>query len=223
MDRALTENLAAQSSHTTTISLWVVPFILALLGMASLSIDLPVAKVFKEKTLPEVIDRQLRDALEICETFGHGFGATLIIIGVAVLSPGSRWDIPWVVSGSLGAGMVANLIKLTVHRIRPVNFDTTADSVWRTFDRDFSHGGPMQSFPSSHTATAVGLAVMLSALFPRGRWYFMVLALLVGLQRIVSSAHFPSDVCGGAIVGWLVASACVYWSNSTCRPFSTSK
>lgn len=213
----MTENSSVQDSGPGRWQPWIVPCAFVLAGLASLAIDISVATVFKEKTLPEAVDRQLRDALEICETFGHGFGATLIIIAVAVLAPRCLWDLPWVVSGSLGAGMVANVVKLAIRRIRPVNFDMAVGSVWKTFDRDFSNGNGMQSFPSSHTATAVGLAVMLTALFPRGRWYFMLLAALVGLQRIVSSAHFPSDVCGGALVGWLFGSVCVHWMNSSRR------
>ena len=70
---------------------------------------------------------------------------------------------------------------------------------------------------------AVGLAVMLSSLFPRGRVLFSVMAILVGMQRIVVSAHFPSDVFAGAAVGWLVAKVCVKAMNSRGDEFMTKR
>jgi membrane-associated phospholipid phosphatase len=199
----------------------LIPFAFLSTGLLMLSIDVPVARYFKDKSLPESLDRPLREALENCETFGHGFGATLIIVAVAVLSPASRRDIPWVISGSLGAGAIANLLKLILRRIRPVHFDLSTRTVWNTFEKAYDGGNGMQSFPSAHTATAVGLAVVLSTLFPRGRWYFMTLAFLVGLQRVVSSAHFPSDVCAGATVGWIVGAACAMVMNRPNKVLAT--
>ena len=128
---------------------------------------------------------------------------TLILIAVVVLDPLKCKILPWLIAGSLGSGMIANLLKLTIHRFRPRDFDLTNATVWDTFRTEGADFKGMQSMPSAHTATAVGLAVMLSAIYPRGRWYFAVLAILVGLQRVVTSAHFPSDVCAGAAVGCL--------------------
>ncbi|MBC8115904.1 MAG: phosphatase PAP2 family protein, partial [Candidatus Saccharimonas sp.] len=57
--------------------------------------------------------------------------------------------------------------------------------------------------------TAVGLAVVLAAWYPRGRWLFATLAVLVGMNRMQCLAHFPSDVFSGAALGWIVGSCCV--------------
>ena len=62
-----------------------------------------------------------------------------------------------------------------------------------------------QSFPSGHTATAVGLAIGLTYVFPRGKYLFAVLAVMASLQRIVSNAHWTSDVLSGAAVGLIVS------------------
>ena len=66
----------------------------------------------------------------------------------------------------------------------------------------------LQSFPSGHTATAVGLAIALSSLYPRGWWLFAAIAALSGFQRIESESHFLSDVLAGAAIGCLVSAAC---------------
>ena len=196
--------LAEYRAHSVTVV--GVTLLLVLATVLSLAIDVPVARVFLHQQLPSSIDRPLREGLEICETFGHGFGATLIVIAVAVLDAQRRELIGWLFGGSLGVGLLANTMKVIIHRTRPRDFtDLDHVTVWDTFASVATNGMGTQSFPSAHTATAVGLAVMLSTLYPRGRWYFFILAALVGAQRIVSSAHFPSDVFCGAVIGWIAA------------------
>ncbi|MBD3251353.1 phosphatase PAP2 family protein [Candidatus Uhrbacteria bacterium] len=59
------------------------------------------------------------------------------------------------------------------------------------------------SFPSSHTAVAVGIAVALSSTnVPVGVAAFLV-AGLVAFGRVASGMHFPTDLVGGAAVGVL--------------------
>ncbi len=67
-----------------------------------------------------------------------------------------------------------------------------------------------QGFPSSHTAAAAGLAIALACLYPRGRWLFPSVAVLAGMQRVLSESHFASDVFWGAAVGCIFAPLCVY-------------
>jgi membrane-associated phospholipid phosphatase len=68
-----------------------------------------------------------------------------------------------------------------------------------------SLGSPNQSFPSAHTATAMGLAIALMVVYPRARWLFCLAPVLVAYQRMDSGAHFLSDVLCGAAVGCIVA------------------
>lgn len=171
--------------------------------LVSLAIDLPVADYARTGKQP----RWVSELLENAEPFGHGIGTALIVIAVLVLDPVRRRTPLPLLAGSLGAGLVANLAKLLVIRFRPRDIEVLPETVWSTFGGlwSLSGGNGSQSFPSAHTATAVGLAVMLSAYYPRGRWFFTMMAILVGMQRIHCSAHFPSDVFAGAIVGWVVA------------------
>ncbi|MEM7558788.1 MAG: phosphatase PAP2 family protein, partial [Planctomycetota bacterium] len=67
-----------------------------------------------------------------------------------------------------------------------------------------------RSFPSGHAATACGLAIGLSLLFPRGTLLFGMLAGLACLQRLTSGAHFPSDVLAGASIATACA-ALILW------------
>ena len=208
MDLILTTDHKIDESENRVSWTRVVPVVLICACAISLTIDIPIASVFAHKKLPKAIDGPLREYLEICEAFGHGFGAFLIVMTVRVLDPLRRRTIPWLIAGSIGAGLVANLFKLVVRRTRPRDFDFASGSVWHTYASDAGSTVTMHSFPSAHTATAVGLAIVLSELYPRGRRYFFLLACLAGLQRIVSSAHFPSDVLAGAAVGAVVGSLC---------------
>ncbi|QDU88657.1 PAP2 superfamily protein [Pirellulimonas nuda] len=181
--------------------LWLVLLLLALVvGPASLRIDLPAARWFAQN--PARGD--LADGVQIAEFFGHGLGVVLILVVVATLDPKGRILLPRLATSSLGAGLVANVFKMLLERHRPGTLDLNAAGLWNTFGDWLpllSHGQGMQSFPSAHTATAAGLAVALSAAYPRGRWLFVALCLGVGLQRMAVQAHFPSDVVYGGVVG----------------------
>lgn len=189
------------------LQLFGVPLLLLLAAGASLSIDIRVAAYFKQAQHPKLVV----ELFDHGEFFGHGLGALTVIVAVAVLDREKRYCIGWLAGGSYGAGCVANVVKLLVARSRPRALDLLNGTVWQSFAGwlPSERSAAIQSFPSSHTVTAVGLAVVLAAWYPRGRWLFATLAVLVGLNRLHCLAHFPSDVFVGAAIGWFVGSCCV--------------
>jgi len=141
--------------------------------------------------------------LEICERFGDGLMVVFVAAAVFLLDPHKRWALPRVVGGPWLAGLTANLVKMSIVRIRPRHFELAGD-VWSSFGRWLplaSAGSMGQSFPSGHSATAFGMAAVLAWLYPGGRWLFFSMAVLVAVQRMVSGAHFLSDVLVGAGLG----------------------
>jgi len=60
------------------------------------------------------------------------------------------------------------------------------------------------SMPSSHTAFAVGMSVMLASLYPAIRWVVVVLAGVVMLCRLLFDAHWLTDVVAGAAIAGAV-------------------
>ncbi len=59
------------------------------------------------------------------------------------------------------------------------------------------------SFPSSHTAVAVGVATALMALHVPMGVVAVIAAILIAFGRIAAGMHYPSDVLGGIAIGLL--------------------
>ncbi|MBW7905976.1 MAG: phosphatase PAP2 family protein [Phycisphaerae bacterium] len=63
------------------------------------------------------------------------------------------------------------------------------------------------AFPSGHCLAVGVLAGLLAVYFGRGRWLFLALAGIVGVERIVTRWHYLSDVIAGfglaALMIWL--------------------
>jgi len=153
----------------------------------------------------------LKRVFSSAEPFGHGMGVILVAVSVFLLDPRRRCAIPRLLLMSAGAGLTANVLKLLVSRTRPI-YCSFEGGIADTFGGwlPFCDGGSsQQSFPSAHTATAVGLAVALGWLYPRGRWLFGLMALLVAFQRVESGCHYLSDTVCGAAVGLFVAFGCL--------------
>jgi undecaprenyl-diphosphatase len=88
-------------------------------------------------------------------------------------------------------------IKFLVHRERPPFFRAMA-SRFTTSPGEILD----PSFPSAHTVYAFMMATLLSARFPRYRALFYVAAGLTGWTRLYLGVHFPTDVVGGALLGY---------------------
>lgn len=63
----------------------------------------------------------------------------------------------------------------------------------------------LNSTPSGHTLRAFALLTALSLLWRRGAVVFLSLATLIGVSRVVVTAHYPSDVLFGAFIGIFTA------------------
>ena len=203
------------SSYGTSpvFPLWLrIAFPLCAAGLAVLmfSCDLTVARYIQENRPPGF----LRELVENTEPFGHGIGVVILLATMAI-SHRERWR-NYVHTGAiaLGAGLITDLFKASYGRIRPrdLPWDQVA-SVQDTFLGWFPLLNGLDShtsFPSGHTTVAFALAVCLSVLFPKGRNMFLGLAAFVACGRVLTSAHYLSDVCMGAAVGWTVAQTAIY-------------
>jgi membrane-associated phospholipid phosphatase len=188
---------------------------LALIGLAAmaLTIDVSVARFAHSQWVPG----DIRKLLHISEVFAHGFGVGLILLTVAVLDRSSWPRLPRVAACTYGAGAIAQCTKWFVPRVRPYAFDLSSHVSLSFVAPDSAEGQTwlhamqrgIQSFPSGHTAAAVGLAFGLTWLYPRGKWLFACFAILAACQRIETAAHFVSDTLAGAAIACLFAGLCL--------------
>ena len=127
-------------------------------------------------------------------------GAYGVILAILATFPNrKRLCIGFVTTVAAAAGILHGL-ELAIGRARP-RLDLGA---WHF--EPFSGGEYLDAFPSGHAAATATLALLLGLYFPRARWVFYLIALLVGVERIVKRWHYPSDV----IAGYVLAGAVVF-------------
>lgn len=90
----------------------------------------------------------------------------------------------------IASSLVANVLKGTVHRLRP-------EVLFAAGYHGMGFGaasGPNDSFPSGHVAVYFSLFMPLAVAFPRWRVPLLVLPSLILLGRLVLGEHYLSDV-----------------------------
>lgn len=60
------------------------------------------------------------------------------------------------------------------------------------------------SFPSEHTAIFSAIAVVMFLINKKAGISFSIIAILIGLSRIILGVHYPIDILGGFILGSFV-------------------
>ena len=151
---------------------------------------------------PNQLRGDFKAVLSIIGDLGHSFILVLAVALVWSLDRARPWAGFQLLIAGLLAGGVTAIVKVLTQRPRP--FIAAGVEPNLAFEKMLS-SSEMESFPSGHTSTAFAVAVSLSQLYPQGRYLFFSLACLVGFQRVITQAHYPSDVLAGAVVGSLAA------------------
>ena len=136
-----------------------------------------------------------------------GFVGTWLLIAAAffLTDKNSKRALPLILAPLL-SGAAAELLKLIIVRERPV-----ADAIIQPGGYHFRP--PLSGFidghnlglPSSHAAVAFGGCLMLAHFLPKIRPLLILLAIGCAYTRLITGAHFASDVFLGAILGYTIA------------------
>lgn len=196
----------------------------ASLGSLAFRLDARLSELIRSKELAGDLEK----AVLLSEAFAHGSGVIVILLALYLCGV-PRGKVLQILILSAGAGVTANLLKSLFTRVRPYARDALAVVENSTAFQEMGSGSfwdaSVRSFPSGHSATAVGFALALAYVFPRGRWLFLAVALVACYQRVYVGAHYPSDVLwGGAIAGmWGLCCLRSKWYTNLSTPMGESQ
>ena len=135
---------------------------------------------------------------------GLGWFPSLVPFVFLLKKQTRHFTVPLIVTVAVSGIVLADGVKALIQRDRPSNLATSIVQ-----ERIFH-----SSFPSGHTTTAFGFAMMLTLLCWNTKFRALATssfawASLVGVSRIYRGVHWPTDVMAGAFFG--VAGACLVY------------
>jgi membrane-associated phospholipid phosphatase len=79
---------------------------------------------------------------------------------------------------------------------------------------DAARGDTVYSYPSGHMLRSLLVLVAVAAAWPRPsvRWVTIVASFAAAFILVGARVHWLSDVLGGALLAWALASAAIYWA-----------
>lgn len=131
-----------------------------------------------------------------------GFIWILLLILLLFLPKYRKVGITGLIALALGFLITNVILKTNVARIRPYEILEGLEYLGK-MPHDYS-------FPSGHATCSIAAGVVLLKKMPRKFGIpCMVLAVLICLSRLYVGVHYPSDVLGGVLVGFIGAVAAI--------------
>ena len=123
---------------------------------------------------------------------------------------GLKWCLFFFITFSFCDFISASIIKKWVMRVRPCN-----DESLQYIIRKIVGCGSGFSFPSSHAANHFGLSFFmiftLKHKYKYIAYYTIAWALLVCFAQVYVGVHYPFDIVGGALLGFIIAKFVAYY------------
>ncbi|HEY7245052.1 MAG TPA: phosphatase PAP2 family protein [Xanthobacteraceae bacterium] len=124
-------------------------------------------------------------------------------------------------------GLVFTIVKRLIGRARPLVGGSLDPFLYRPLHWNVEYA----SLPSGHAINAFAVATALGLLWPKMRPVLWAYAVTIAASRVALTAHYPSDVLAGAIIGvagtvlirsWFAARSLVFLpaSDGRIRPMS---
>jgi len=182
-------------------------------AVAILWVDRPLALFFHDSGAAWRLIAEFIQRLGFGTPYLVGFSIAFVALRWGGAAPGlRRWAAPmraaaivpaFMLAAIAASGLIVDLMKVIFGRARPklLFASDIYDFGWLGLGADY------WSFPSGHAATAAALMTALWCLWPRPAVFYVVVAALVGVSRVVTGAHYLSDVAMGGFVAVLVTRA----------------
>ena len=176
--------------------LWVIAGVLAALAALLMLAERRGAPVVLALELKGDLKRESRWFAQ----YGQG-ACTLVAAGLIFLLDSHWLGRYWHPGGFLvvvvfGTSLLCTLLKRLFGRVRPGRDDAGQflGPTWR-------HENFRESFPSSHSASAMAMSMLLAKFYPPAALLFWALAAICAALRYLMDAHWPSDVVAGIAIG----------------------
>jgi membrane-associated phospholipid phosphatase len=168
----------------------------------------------------------IEDVLSLLERMGEVWFVLAAGVTILLLAPARRGQVLALGLAVALAFLVGQaLLKPAIGKLRPAAGLAPADLERLATDggsMTIVHGAPRNdgsalfrpafsgphgdlTLPSGHAALAFAAFTVLGHAFPRGRWWFLLLACGVAASRVLGGEHFLSDVVAGAGLGYASA------------------
>ena len=97
------------------------------------------------------------------------------------------------------------LLKDNIQRFRPVHEPVIGPLVHNVLRK-----GSLYGFVSSHAANGFAVFAFTTSIFKNRNYWFLLLfwAILFSYSRIYAGVHYPFDILGGAVLGWIIGVGC---------------
>lgn len=104
------------------------------------------------------------------------------------------------------SGIIVNILKTIFGRFRPKMYFNE-----QLYGFDWFHtASTMVSFPSGHSATAMGAWFAFALILPKYRFLFLAIGASIAFTRIALTAHYLSDVVAGSYLGVVITLICYH-------------
>lgn len=150
------------------------------------------------------LGRSILDIAEIVTIWGESLWYYIILVTAFIyfwfVAKNKLWSMRslFLLMSISASGLFSILIKWLAGRYRP----SMLENGFYGFNY-FGVGYEFTSFPSGHTITGFSLAAAVSILFPRLTIPAFIVAVSIGISRILITSHYLSDVIVGAGIGIL--------------------